>query len=553
MRPKIVFKNVSKTFNLYKKQSDKLLEIILFRKARDSFYALKNVSFEIYEGESIGIVGLNGSGKSTLSNLLAQIIPASSGSIEINGETSLIAIGAGLNNFLTGLENIDLKCMMHGLKKDEIKRLKSQIIEFADIGDFIDQPVKNYSSGMKSRLGFAISIHTNPDILIIDEALSVGDQTFYQKCIDKMNEFKKQGKTIVFISHSMSQVQSFCDRVLWIHYGRNKQFDDAEIVVKDYNEFIKWFNTLNDVEKNKYKKEMRIEQFKEEEDPGNFNPLSRGSNRNKNKVRIKQKGYTLFSIQILLLFVGALISASFMFNPHPFQGIEKHFNHYFNKEQVSKEVINKKTSTKKKVDKPKNINQNGVIVSGVSTLFDDQTLKSKKGKLHFSENIFVKKKVKDTYMIKTSDNSVGYTKVKYVKLRKEEFPEQSNIYKGLAEFLPIFPENFSHSYQYFLAFLNADSGELRSKVRGLANEKKLDNGEKSLTYSIYDTEYTVNTEDKIKSILISNINTENDEWNQLKEKASLVSNDNLFYCFIVNNYKIVINLEDNNATISLVI
>ncbi|WHY91257.1 ATP-binding cassette domain-containing protein [Neobacillus cucumis] len=542
MRPKIVFTNVSKTFNLYKKQSDKLLEIISFGKSKDNFYALKDVSFEIFAGETIGIVGLNGSGKSTLSNLLAQIIPPSSGSIEINGETSLIAISAGLNNQLTGLENIELKCTMHGLKKDEIKQLKPKMIEFADIGDFIDQPVKNYSSGMKSRLGFAISIHTNPDILIIDEALSVGDQTFYQKCIDKMNEFKDQGKTIVFISHSLSQVESFCDRVLWIHYGRNKKFAEANLVIKEYSEFIKWFNTLDDKEKKKYRKKMRVEQFTDNEEMREFNPLSRSSNLNKRKDQIKQKGRALFSIQFLLLFFGALISALFMFDSNPVQVIKKHISN----EQILKEASNKRDSGEKQVVNQTEINRSGVIASGVTTLYEDPTLKTKIGELLFSDNIFVEDKVKNTYRVKTEDNSNGYTNVNNVKLLEENSPKVAN---GFEEFLPIFPENFSHSYQYFLAFLDANSEELRTKVRGLTREAQKENGEKILTYSIYDTEYTINKNDKIKSISINNINTDNVEWIKLKAVASLISKDKNFYCFITNKYKLIINLSEKKAVI----
>ncbi|WAA13978.1 teichoic acids export ABC transporter ATP-binding subunit TagH [Fervidibacillus halotolerans] len=239
METSVVIKNVTKKYKLYRKNREKVMDLILPKSFGQDFYALKNVSFEAKKGETIGFVGTNGSGKSTLLNIIAGIIPPTDGVVEVNGESAYIAVNAGLKNELTGRENIELKCLMLGFSKEQIKRMEPDIIEFADIGPFIDQPVKSYSSGMKSRLGFSISVNIDPDILIIDEALAVGDKAFAKKSMERMNDFKERGKTIFFVSHSTKQIKNFCDKVLWLQKGEVKAFGPTEDVLDEYDAFIK--------------------------------------------------------------------------------------------------------------------------------------------------------------------------------------------------------------------------------------------------------------------------------------------------------------------------
>lgn len=251
----VLVKQVSKIYKVYKNQNERLKDLFIPKQYGKEFYALRNVSFSVEKGDCVGLIGLNGSGKSTLANILAGISQPSKGEIQSKGEAALISISSGLNNDLTGLENIELKGLMIGLTQSQINDKKASIIEFADIGDFINQPVKTYSSGMKSRLGFAISVNIDPDILIIDEALAVGDKTFTQKCLDKMNEFRVKGKTIFFVSHSTGQVSEFCNKVLWLEYGMIKAYGKTEEIIPMYENFTTSFNKMSREEQKNYKKE----------------------------------------------------------------------------------------------------------------------------------------------------------------------------------------------------------------------------------------------------------------------------------------------------------
>ncbi|MGL5085674.1 MAG: teichoic acids export ABC transporter ATP-binding subunit TagH, partial [Clostridium sp.] len=250
----VIADGISKCYKMYSGPREKLVDLLSPKGAGKDFYALKNLSFKVKKGDVVGLLGLNGAGKSTLSNILGGVSLPTKGEIKIEGEASVIAIGIGLNNFLTGMENIEVKALMMGYKNNEIEKIKEDVISFADIGDFINQPIRTYSSGMRSRLGFAISIHTNPDILVIDEALSVGDPTFTQKCLVKMNEFKNSGRTIFFVSHSIEQVRKFCNKAMWLEYGVLREYGDVAKVANNYDAYIKTMNTMTDYEKKFYKR-----------------------------------------------------------------------------------------------------------------------------------------------------------------------------------------------------------------------------------------------------------------------------------------------------------
>lgn len=251
----IIVKNLMKKYKLYNNTKERFFDMITPKNYGEDFYALSNVNFEANHGEVIGFVGINGSGKSTLSNIISGIVPETSGTVKVNGQVSLIAVAAGLNNDLTGRDNIELKLLMLGFSKEEIIALENDIIEFSELEKFIDQPVKSYSSGMKSRLGFAISVNIDPDILVIDEALSVGDKAFAEKCLEKMKEFKDSGKTMIFVSHSISQMKKFCDKILWLEFGTVKEYGDVEVIMPMYEEFLNMWKKLPKKKRKEYREQ----------------------------------------------------------------------------------------------------------------------------------------------------------------------------------------------------------------------------------------------------------------------------------------------------------
>jgi teichoic acid transport system ATP-binding protein len=239
--------NLGKIYHLYEKPIDRLKEALTFRKYYKTFHALQDISFEVKSGETVGILGKNGSGKSTLLKIITGILRPTNGHVSVQGRiAALLELGAGFNPEYTGIENVYLNGTIMGYSKEEMTKRLPQIIQFADIGDFINQPVKNYSSGMFARLAFAVAINVDPDILIIDETLSVGDLFFQNKCYKKFEELQKKGVTILFVSHDVSSIKKYCNRVLWISEGRQVDFGDKdEICVKYYNQEINDRNANN--------------------------------------------------------------------------------------------------------------------------------------------------------------------------------------------------------------------------------------------------------------------------------------------------------------------
>ncbi len=258
---KIIISNLTKEYKMYHRKIHRLEELIFpWRKKHTTFTAVKNLDLKLEEGEVLGILGRNGAGKSTLLKMITGVVTPTIGSMEVNGKiSSLLELGAAFNGELTGEENIYQHGQVMGLTKEEIEKTKQDIIDFADIGEHLNQPVKTYSSGMFARLAFACAINVNPDILIVDEVLSVGDVAFQLKCFKKFEEFKKNGKTVLFVSHSLEDILKNCSRCIVMEHGE-KIFDgETKEAVDFYKKRIaedvekKLGNSINYIDKNNKK------------------------------------------------------------------------------------------------------------------------------------------------------------------------------------------------------------------------------------------------------------------------------------------------------------
>jgi lipopolysaccharide transport system ATP-binding protein len=237
----IQVEGLSKCYHIYDRPRDRLLQMLRAGKQQyfREFWALHDVSFSVRRGETVGIIGRNGSGKSTLLQMICGTVSPSTGTISTQGRVAaLLELGAGFNIEFTGRENVMLNAAILGFSSQDMQARMAEVLEFSELGDFLDQPVKTYSSGMYARLAFSIAIHVDPDILIVDEALSVGDARFVAKCMRRIKEIKEQGTTILFVSHDVGSIRTLCERVVWLDKGRLVEQGDVFPVTGRYMEFM---------------------------------------------------------------------------------------------------------------------------------------------------------------------------------------------------------------------------------------------------------------------------------------------------------------------------
>ena len=258
----IQVKHLDKMYKLYNKPSDRLRETLGLKVPVREHYALRDVNFQVERGETVGIIGTNGSGKSTILKIITGVLNPTAGEVTVNGRISaLLELGAGFNTEYTGIENIYLNGTMMGFSREEVDARLQDILDFADIGDFVYQPVKAYSSGMFVRLAFAVAINIDPEILIVDEALSVGDVFFQAKCYRKFEEFKKMGRTILFVSHDLSSISRYCDRVILLNKGVKMEEGSPKQMVDMYKQLLVGQDPAKAEENKETQKENWSEQF----------------------------------------------------------------------------------------------------------------------------------------------------------------------------------------------------------------------------------------------------------------------------------------------------
>ena len=258
----IQVKHLDKMYKLYNKPSDRLRETLGLKVPVREHYALRDVNFQVERGETVGIIGTNGSGKSTILKIITGVLNPTAGEVTVNGRISaLLELGAGFNMEYTGIENVYLNGTMMGFSREEVDARLQDILDFADIGDFVYQPVKSYSSGMFVRLAFAVAINIDPEILIVDEALSVGDVFFQAKCYRKFEEFKKMGRTILFVSHDLSSISRYCDRVILLNKGVKMEEGSPKQMVDMYKQLLVGQDPAKAEENKETQKENWSEQF----------------------------------------------------------------------------------------------------------------------------------------------------------------------------------------------------------------------------------------------------------------------------------------------------
>lgn len=349
----IKVRDLSKVYKLYDKPTDRIKESLKLTKKKcyTEHYALHDINFSVNVGETVGIIGTNGSGKSTILKIITGVLNPTSGSVIVNGKISaLLELGAGFNMEYTGIENVYLNGMMLGFTREEIDKKMDEILDFADIGDFVYQPVKTYSSGMFVRLAFAVAINIEPEILIVDEALSVGDIFFQTKCYRKFQEFKEKGKTILFVSHDLGSINKYCDRVILLDHGKMIMEGKPKEVIDVYKKILVMNNkktrnieNINGVEK---KKESKYWKLDLETNP---QTLSYGNKMaeiidfaiidKNNNITNKIEKFDKFSIKIKVMFHESIKDPIFAFTIKDLKGTEiTGTNTMFEKEFISEVV-----------------------------------------------------------------------------------------------------------------------------------------------------------------------------------------------------------------------